>query len=251
MALAAIVAVVLGLSLSTRPAPGAPLVLAAASLQEALEEASAAWAARGHPAPVLSFAATPALARQVEAGAVADLFISADEGWMDKLAAKGLVRKDTHRAFLANRLVLIAPADSAVKLTISPGFKLGAALGSGRLALADPDSVPAGKYARAALESLGAWDAVKDRIAAGESVRAALALVERGQAPLGVVYATDAMASRKVRVIGEFPGASHPPIIYPLALLKTSQSPDAAAFRAFLLSPEAARIFARHGFAAP
>ena len=225
-----------------------PVVLAAASLQESLSEAANAWAAKGHAKPVLSFAASSALARQVIAGAPADLFLSADEPWMDAVAKAGMLRAGTRATLLGNRLVLIAPAASRARLTIARGFPLARALGSGRLALADPGAVPAGKYAKAALAHLGVWSGVAGRVAPAENVRAALALVERGAAPFGVVYATDARASKAVRVVGVFPAASHPPIRYPVALLKASRHKDAAAFRAFLFSREARAIFARHGF---
>jgi molybdate transport system substrate-binding protein len=168
---------------------------------------------------------------------------------MDYLAGKGLIRPATRVSFLANRLVLIAPAGSTARLSIGPRFPLARALGAGRLAMADPDSVPAGKYGKAALSSLGVWSALETRIARAENVRAALALVERGEAPFGIVYVTDAMASRTVRVLGTFPAASHPPITYPLATLRTSTHPATEAFRRFLLSREGKAIFARHGFA--
>ncbi len=231
-----------------QPAP--PLVLAAASLQESLTAAADAWSAKGHAKPRLSFAASSALARQIGAGAPADLFISADEEWMDDVAARGLIVPATRRDFLANRLVLVAPAASAARLTIRPRFPLAAALGKGRLAMADPDAVPAGRYGKAALTSLGVWPSVADRIARAENVRAALALVERGEAPLGIVYATDARASRGVRVVGTFPAASHAPITYPIARLKTATSDDAEGFRAFLVSRAGKAIFARYGFIA-
>jgi molybdate transport system substrate-binding protein len=228
-----------------------PLVLAAASLQESLSEAASAWTARGHPKPVLSFAASPALARQIEAGAPADLFISADEPWMDEVAGKKLIAAGTRTSFLANRLVLVAPADSRLSLSLRPGFPLARALGAGRLAMADPDSVPAGRYGKAALVTLGAWPSVANRIARAESVRAALTLVERKEAPLGIVYATDARASPRVRVAGIFPKSSHPPISYPIARLGASTHPDAEAFRRFLISREGKAVFARYGFIAP
>jgi molybdate transport system substrate-binding protein len=228
-----------------------PVVLAAASLQESLTEAANAWAAKGHAKPVLSFAASSALARQVIAGAPADLFLSADEPWMDAVAKAGRLRPGTRDTLLGNRLVLIAPAASRAKLTIARGFPLARALGAGRLALADPDAVPAGKYAKAALAHLGVWSSVAARVAPAENVRAALALVERGAAPFGIVYATDARASKAVRVVGTFPAASHPPIRYPVAQLKASRHRDAAAFRAFLFSKQGRAIFARHGFSAP
>lgn len=228
-----------------------PVVLAAASLQESLTEAANAWAAKGHGKPVLSFAASSALARQVIAGAPADLFLSADEEWMDAIVKAGLLRPGTRTTLLGNRLVLIAPAASKVRLTPARGFALAKALGTGRLALADPDAVPAGKYAKAALTNLGVWSSVAAKVAPAENVRAAMALVERGAAPLGIVYATDARASRAVRIIGIFPSSSHPPIRYPVAVLKVSRHKDTAAFRTFLLSKQGRAIFARHGFSAP
>lgn len=228
-----------------------PVVLAAASLQESLAEAANVWAAKGHAKPVLSFAASSALARQVIAGAPADLFLSADEEWMDAVAKAGLLRAGTRATLLGNRLVLIAPVSSKIRLTPARGFALAKALGTGRLALADPDAVPAGKYAKAALAHLGVWAGVAAKVAPAENVRAAMALVERGAAPLGIVYATDARASKAVRVVGILPASSHPPIRYPVALLKKSRHRDAAGFRAFLLSKQGRAIFARHGFANP
>ncbi len=228
-----------------------PVVLAAASLQESLTEAADVWAAKGHPKPILSFAASSALARQILAGAPADLFLSADEPWMDAIAKAGLLRPGTRTELLGNQLVLIARASSKLRLTPARGFPLAKALGTGRLALADPAAVPAGKYAKAALTALGVWRGVAAKVAPAENVRAALALVERGAAPLGIVYATDARASKAVRVVGVFPASSHPPIRYPVALLKASRHRDAAGFRTFLLSAQGRAIFARHGFSAP
>lgn len=225
-----------------------PLVLAAASLQESLSAVADAWARKGHARPVLSFAASSALARQIESGASADLFISADEGWMDEVEKQGLVRPGTRKSFLSNRLVLIAPAKSRLRVAIAKGFPLARLLGEGRLAMADPEAVPAGKYGQSALESLAIWDAVEPKIARAENVRAAMALVERDAAPLGLVYATDARASKRVKVIGTFPSASHPPITYPVAVLKTASSPDADAFRRFILSRQGRTIFAGYGF---
>jgi molybdate transport system substrate-binding protein len=225
-----------------------PLVLAGASLQEALTDAARAWAAKRHAEPVLSFAASSALARQIEAGAPADLFISADEEWMDYVAGKALIRPGTRATFLTNRLVLIAPATSKARLTMGRNFPLARALGQGRLAMADPDAVPAGKYGKAALTTLGVWSGVEGRIARAENVRAALALVERGEAPYGIVYATDARASSRVRIVGTFPANSHPAIIYPIATLRTSTNGETEAFRRFLLSREGKAIFVRRGF---
>jgi len=219
-----------------------PTVLAASSLQEALTEVADAWAGQGHPQPRLSFAASSALARQIEGGAPADLYLSADEEWMDRLAEEGLLRDGSRADLLTNELVLIARADAPAE-----GLD---ALGSGRLALADPDVVPAGRYARAGLESLGLWQRVAGRIVPAENVRAALVLVERGEVPLGIVYGTDAQASDEVTVVYRFPPESHPPIRYPVAVLATSDHAEAANFRAFLSSGEAQRIFERHGFGA-
>ncbi|WP_339708583.1 molybdate ABC transporter substrate-binding protein [uncultured Sphingosinicella sp.] len=238
-------------ALPARAQSAAPVVLAAASLQEALGEAADAWARQRHPRPVLSFAGSSALARQVEAGAPADLFISADEAWMDHIDQRGLLASGSRRVIAGNRLVLIAPLDSPVTLRIAKGFPLARALGAGRLAMADPAAVPAGRYGRAALEALGVWAVVEPRVVRSENVRAALALVERGEAPLGIVYATDAAASRKVRVVGVFPASSHPPIRYPAAQLKTAKAKDASAFLAFLGSRQARVILARHGFSVP
>ena len=242
---------VLLLAPQVRAAERGPVVLAAASLQESLTEAADAWAARGHAKPVLSFAASSALARQIIAGAPADIFLSADEPWMDAVAKAGLLKPGTRTTLLGNRLVLIAPAGSTVRLTPARGFLLARALGNGRLALADPDAVPAGKYAKAALTRLGVWNGVAGKLAPAENVRAAMALVERGAAPIGIVYATDAQASRAVRVTGVFPASSHAPIRYPIAVLKASRHRDAAPFRAFLMSREGRAIFARHGFTVP
>lgn len=225
-----------------------PLVLAAASLQETMTEATDAWAARKHARPTVSFAGSPALARQIESAAPADLFVSADAEWMDYVAAKGLIRAGTRVSFLSNRLVLIAPVGSRARLTIGRNFPLARALGKGRLAMADPDSVPAGKYGKAALESFGVWPAVRGKVARAENVRAALTLVERGETPFGIVYATDARASARVRVVGTFPASSHPAITYPIAVLRASTNPDAEGFRRFLISREGKAIFARRGF---
>lgn len=233
--------------------PGAgPLVLAAASLQEALEEAATAWAARGHPRPILSFAGSSALARQIDAGAPADLFISADVDWMDDVARHGRIVPESRATLARNRLVIVAAKDSAIGRIRRPARELLAALGhDGRLAMADPAAVPAGKYGKAALTALGAWDAVAPRVVAADNVRAALALVERGAAPLAVVYATDARASAAVRIVGVFPERSHAPIIYPIARLRSAQGTKGEGFRRFLLSATGQAILIRHGFTRP
>ncbi len=226
----------------------APVILAAASLQEAMEDIADAWAQQGHIRPSLSFAGTPTLARQVENGAPADVIMLADEEWMDALEARGLLKPGTRHAIVSNRLVIIAPVKTVPAPELATLADLPLALGSGRLAMGDPDSVPAGRYARAALRSLGLWDRLKNRLAPAESVRAAMALVERGEAPFGIVYASDLAASPKVRQVAMIDGASHPQIRFPAAVLDTSRHPDGPGFLAFLRSDEAARVYVRHHF---
>ena len=225
-----------------------PTVLAAASLQEAVGEVADAWAQEGNARPVLSFAGTPALARQVEAGAPADLILSADEQWMDELERGGFLRDGTRRDLLGNTLVLVTARDAARGQGWSEGESLTALVGDARLAVADTDSVPAGRYARAALESMREWAALERALVPAENVRAALALVERGQTEFGIVYATDAQASERVTVLGTFPARFLPPVRYPVARLEGSTNPDAARFLAYLGSPRARAIFERHGF---
>jgi molybdate transport system substrate-binding protein len=238
-----------GCTPSPDTAAGAPIVLAASSLQESLEAAADAFAATGHARPVLSFAASSALARQIDSGAPADLFISADGDWMDHVTQRGLIDAETRANLLGNALVLIAPRDSALRW--SPGEDMSPVIGEGRIAMADPDSVPAGKYAKAALGSLNQWEAVQQKAVRAENVRAALAFVERGEAVAGLVYATDAAASAKVRVVATFPAASHPAIVYPVARLAASTKPEARAFEEFLRGPQGQAIFRRYGFTAP
>lgn len=232
------------------PTPPAPLVLAASSMQGALDEVAATWAAQGNPPPVLSYAASSAIARQAITGARADLLITADQDWMDRAVAAGVVVGGSRTDLIANRIVLVSPRASKVVLDIVPGAPLMSALGEGRLAMADPDAVPAGRYGKAALTRLGLWQSVEPRVARTENVRAALALVERGAAPLGIVYATDAEQSDAVRVVATFDASLHPPIRYPVALLSAGER-DGAGFRAFLVGPQAQAIFARHGFRRP
>jgi molybdate transport system substrate-binding protein len=222
----------------------APTVLAAASLQDALDEVASSYPIR----PVIAYGSSAALARQIVNGAPADIFISADLDWMDYVEQKNLLAPGTRRNLLGNRLVLIAPAKQPVKLQPAPGFPIAKALGSGRIALAEPNSVPAGKYAKAAFEKLGVWDQVAPRVAAAENVRAALALVARGETPLGVVYQTDANVERGVVVAGVFPADTHPPIVYPVAALKTAKE-GSAKFLEFLSRPQSRAIFEKHGFA--
>ncbi|MBO0750458.1 MAG: molybdate ABC transporter substrate-binding protein [Porphyrobacter sp.] len=224
------------------------VVLAAASLQEALNAEADAWAVQGHPRPTLSFAGSSALARQIESGAPADLFVSADEDWMDTVEKAGSLHPGTRRDLLTNSIVLIAPQASTATVDLANPASLARALGNGKLAMADPDAVPAGKYGKAALQHLKAWDEVAPKVARAENVRAALKLVETGEAPLGVVYATDAAASKKVRVIATFPADSHPPIRYPVAVLAGSKNDQAAPFEQFLASGQGQAIFARYGF---
>lgn len=227
----------------------APLVLAASSMQEALTEAAEVWARDGHESPVISFSATSALARQIEGGADADLFVSADQDWMDRVEKGGKIKAGSRFNVAANALVLIAPADGPPIVSLTRNGVMDA-LDNGRIAMADPFAVPAGKYGKVAFERLGLWSQVEPRLAQGENVRAALALVERGAAPLGVVYATDAKASDKVRTVATFPEGSHPPIAYPLALLSGADG-EAQGFARFLASPRGQRVFARYGFVPP
>ncbi len=233
--------------------PTGATVFAAASLQDGLRELARHWQARGNPAPRLSFAASSALARQIEQGAPADLFLSADEAWMDHLAQRGHVVAATRIAALGNALALIAPADSAAAVRLERGADLLALLGpAGRLATADPAHVPAGRYAQAALTWLSQWERLEPRLARAENVRAALLLVERGEVPLGIVYATDARASAGVRVVGVFPAESHPPITYPFTLTRRAEgNAQARSLLAFLAGPEAQPVWQRHGFSLP
>lgn len=231
------------------PQEAAVTVYAAASLTNVLQAVGAEYT-RASGVPVkFSFAASSVLARQIEVGAPADVFVSADREWMDYLEQRGAIAAATRANVLGNRLALIAPADSRVELAIAPHFALGRALGSGRLATGDPDTVPAGRYARAALTALGVWSAVEDRLVRADDVRAALAFVARGEAPLGIVYFTDARADRRVRIVGLFPEGTHPPIVYPVALTKSAR-PAAAGLVAFLRSPAARAAYERAGFAA-
>lgn len=223
-------------------------VFAAASLKNALDAIGKDWKAETGNDVVLTFAASSALAKQVEAGAPADLFISADLKWMDYLAKGDLIRTDTRQNLLGNALVLVAPKDVAKTYAISKTFDLAGALAGGRLAVGLTDSVPAGIYAKQALTNLGLWDSVKDKLAEAENVRAALLLVSRGEAPLGIVYMTDTKADATVHVAGTFPEGSHDPIIYPAAVLKASSNPLAAEFQTYLHSKKAEAAFTAQGF---
>ena len=224
------------------------VIFAAASLTNALDDAARLFEQQGGAHAKISYAASSTLAKQIESGAPADMFISADLDWMNYLEQRHLIRASTRENLLANRLVLIAPADSATSVEIKPGVDLAGLLGGGRLAMADPDTVPAGKYGKAALEKLGIWDSVKAAVAPAENVRAALAFVSRRETPLGIVYATDAAADPGVKVVSVFPEGTHPPIVYPAALTADGKNPSAARLLEFLGSPAAKPIFEKQGF---
>lgn len=240
----------LGAAIPAR-AQDALTVFAAASLTDAMRDFAQAWQARGNPAPRLSFAASSALARQIEQGAPADLFMSADEPWMDYVQQRDLIVNATRVSPIGNALVLVAPADQARPVALGRDTNLAALLGpQGRIATGDPAHVPVGRYAQAALAWMGQWDAISPRLARADNVRAALLLVERGEAPFGIVYSTDAAASRGVRVVGTFPAESHTPITYPFALMRRAEgNAQARAFLSFLTGPDSAGTWRRFGFA--
>ncbi len=223
------------------------LVFAAASLTNALDEIGAAYTRQTQRPVKFSYAASSALARQLEAGARADVFFSADIEWMDYAQAHKLIDRSSRRNVLSNRLVLVAPADSRAELKIAPGFALAAALGNGRLATGDPDTVPAGRYARSALMSLGVWNEVATRLVRADNVRSALAFIARGETPLGIVYETDARIEKRVRIVDFFPADSHPPVVYPVAMTAEAR-PSARQFIEFLQSAAAQQAFERYGF---
>ncbi|MCO5155986.1 MAG: molybdate ABC transporter substrate-binding protein [Aquamicrobium sp.] len=248
VALAAGLAAMLAAPLPAALAQDTVTVFAAASLKNALDNINAAWKADSGKEATISYAGSSALAKQIEEGAPADVFISADLAWMDYLSEKNLTQKDTEVQLLGNRIVLVAPADSTTEIEIAPGFDLAGTLGDERLAMANTDSVPAGKYGKAALEKLGVWDAVAPRVAQAENVRAALALVAAGEAPLGIVYQTDAAADPAVRIVGTFPQDTHDPIIYPAALTAEAKATDAAAFLDYLKTDTARGLFEEQGF---
>jgi molybdate transport system substrate-binding protein len=223
-------------------------VFAAASLKNALDAVGASWKVDTNKDAILSYAASNALAKQIEAGAPADIFVSADLTWMNYLGDKNLITKGSDVQLLGNEIVLVAPKDSKINLKIENGFKLADALGTGKLAIANVESVPAGKYGKAALEKLGTWGSVEGKVAQTENVRAALKLVDLGEAPLGIVYTTDARADSGVKVVGTFPADSHAPIIYPAGIVAASKNPDAAEFLKYLQSDKAKAIFEAQGF---
>jgi len=245
----------LGLMAASILLPAAPLraaellVFAAASLKPALDTILATPDAQAIGTIKASYAASSQLARQIEHGAPAGLFISADRDWMDYVEQRGAIADGTRTDLLGNALVLVAPAASAVERRIAPGFDLAGALGTdGRLAIGEPNSVPAGKYAKAALTTLGVWDTAATRLVAAESVRAALAFVARGEAPLGIVYRSDAVSEPAVRIVDTFPSASHPPVVYPLAVLKAGDGREARALAVLLRGAHARAVFERFGF---
>ena len=224
------------------------VVFAAASLKNALDAIHAQWQKETGKSAKISYAASSALAKQIENGAPAQMFVSADLDWMDYVEKKNLIKPETRSNLLANRIVLIAPKDKAKAADIKPGFDLANVIGDGRLAIANVDSVPAGKYGKAALEKLGIWASVSGKLAQAENVRAALLLVSRGEAPAGIVYQTDAASDTGVTIIGTFPEDTHPPIVYPIALTTNATNPDAAAFLAYIKSGKAKPLFEALGF---
>lgn len=244
----ALILALLPISLSAR-AQNAPIVFAAASLTDSLKSVAEAYKARTGKTVTLSFGASSALAEQIEQGAPAEIFFSADTDWMDYLQQKSLIDAASRITLLGNQLVLIGAPDSR-PLTIAPHFNLAGALGDGKLALADPASVPAGKYGKASLTALGVWDSIVGKIAPAENVRVALEYVARGETPYGIVYATDARVAPQVRIVGVFPENTHPPIVYPAALTRTA-SPAARDFLMFLSEPDARAIFDKAGFSKP
>ncbi len=227
----------------------AQTVFAAASLTDAMRDIATLWQQAGHAAPQLSFASSSTLAKQIEQGAPASLFASADEQWMDDLAKHEMIIADTRHDLLGNDLVLVVPADHPTQIDISSQTNLAALLGpGGRLAVGDPAHVPVGIYAEQALKKLGLWASVADHLARTDDVRAGLLLVERGEAPAGIVYGTDAAAAKGVVVAGHFPAASHDPVTYPFAMVKGGDTPEARAFYGFLSGPQARTVFQQRGF---
>ncbi|HEY1736766.1 MAG TPA: molybdate ABC transporter substrate-binding protein [Methylovirgula sp.] len=229
------------------PKPG-PIVFAAASMKTALDAIAADFAKSNGAAPKISYGSSGVLAKQIEQGAPADVFIFADTKWMDYLDKVKLLKQNTRRNLLGNKLVLVAPADSDATLKIAPGFALAAAIGDGKLAVCTVESCPAGIYGKEALQKLGVWTDVQPKLAQADNVRAALILVARGEAKFGIVYATDAKAEPKVKVVDTFPESSHEPIVYPIALMANSTNPDAQNFAAFLTSQAAVKILTDQGF---
>lgn len=223
-------------------------VFAAASLKTALDDIATVWKTRSGKEIVATYGSSGTLAKQIAEAAPADIFISADLAWMDDVAKKNLIKPDTRKNIVGNTLVLVGAAGTDLKIDFAKDSNLAAALGEEKLAVGDVKSVPAGKYAKAALENLGLWNSVEPNLVMQENVRSALALVARGEARLGIVYGSDAVAEPKVQVVAGFPEASHAPIVYPAAVIAASSNPDAEALLAFLFSKEAQLIFEKNGF---
>ena len=248
LGLAVVAAAVSGLPLAAAQADDVT-VFAAASLKNALDDIAAAYKEKTGETVLISYAGSSALAKQIEEAAPADIFFSADLAWMDYLEERDLIQKDTRQTLLGNAIVLVAPAESAASVNVDKGMDLAGVLGAdGKLAMANVDSVPAGKYGKAALEWLGIWDSVAPHVVQADNVRAALAFVATGEAPLGIVYQTDANAEPKVAVVGIFPPDSHPAILYPAAMTASSQNPEARAFFDFMRSDDAKSFYEKQGF---
>lgn len=232
--------------------PADVTVFAAASLKESLDDVTRSFQSSSGIKAVISYAGSNALARQIESGAPAGVFISADTAWMDYVGMLGAVVPGSRANLLANDLVLVAPATSSAQATLATGVNLAPLIGDRRIALANPDAVPAGKYAKASFIALGAWETISSKVAAADNVRAALALVARGEAPLGAVYRTDALADKNVRIVATFPADTHPAIVYPMVQLKAAANAgEAAKFAAYVKSPAAIETFKKYGFRAP
>jgi molybdate transport system substrate-binding protein len=246
-ALAALLSLGTAVGARAADAPRGVLVFAAASLSNVLGDLDAAFTAQTGIRVTSSLAASSTLAKQIEAGAPADVYFSADLQWMDYLQQRGLLRAGSRHDVVGNSLVLIAPSSSPLRVRIGPGFDLARLLAGGRLSVADPDSVPAGIYAREALQKLGAWDGVAPKMVRAENVRAALEYVARGDAPLGIVYRSDALVEKRVRIVGVFPADSHSPIVYPVALTRRGGT-EATRYLAFITSPAARPLFRKWGF---
>jgi molybdate transport system substrate-binding protein len=236
-------------AMAARSAAAEPvMIFAAATLKNALDAVDAAAEASTHVRVTAVYAPSPSLVKQLENGAPGDIFFSADVDWMNEAIARKVVDPSTRDDLLSSKLVLVAPVSEAVATTIRPGFPLAAMLGSGRLAMCDPMMMPAGRYGRAALQKLGVWDSVKDRVVNAANVRAALVYVARREAPLGVVFDTDARLEKGVKTIGVFPASSHPPIVYPVAAVAGSRNPNTARILDFITSPAARPIFEKYGY---
>lgn len=249
LCLTCVAMVLAALSIVAQPAAAEELLIfAAASTKNAAEEIGELYGSESGDKVTFSFAASSDLAKQIENGAPAALFISADTKWMDYLAERNLIVADSRRDLLGNSLVLIAPADSGLTVRLAPDAPIADLIGDGKLAMGEPEAVPAGRYGKAALETLGIWSAIEPKVVRTKDVRAALALVERGEAAAGIVYSTDAAISRKVKVVGEFPADSYPPIVYPVAIVAGKDDPSARSFHAFLNGPKARAIFLEQGF---